>query len=792
MSARWRNTSLTWEELAERCAETLRTQESVEEYKKASKEEQSRLKDVGGFVGGWLTDGIRKSANVELRSMLTLDLDYADESSWERFTATFPHVRAMCYSTHSHTPQKPRLRLIIPLSRDVSADEYEPIARRVAERVGMDAFDDTTYQPARLFFWPSTPKDGEFYFRRQAGEPLDAEQMLGSYTDPADASVWPTSSRQAAAVLQRMRQKAQNPTEKKGLIGAFCRTYTIEEAIEKFLSDVYTRTNKAGRYTYSAGSVSGGLVCYDHKFAYANNATDPASQQLCNAFDLVRIHLCDASEDDQTQPIEKRRSFRRMEAIAADDPKVKAQNVLSRRCSAREDFRDITPEMIEGKAPAWMGSLDCRRNGNPLPTVSNLEIILENDSRLRGRIWYNMFTNEICVCGELPWPRASEQWTDSDDAQLWALTEQEYGISHQAKLSAAVNNVAWKHARHPVIDYLESLPEWDKQPRLEQLIIRALGSKDTPLTRAATKIHFAAAVRRILTPGCKYDYCLTLVGEEGTGKSSLVKTMGGAWFTDSLNTLETKSAVEQLQHTWLCELAEFAAMKKVEVEQVKAFISRTDDMMRPAYGRRVVSRPRHIVFFGTSNDPKLLRGEFGNRRFLIIPIDKTFRRLPTVAESMQALAKDRDLLWAEALHYARDSEFRLYLDEELEQQARRLQQEYNITSDDPMADDLRVFVDTLVPTGWDERSIESRKSWWADDTILKAVGTERRNVFAAREFLMEFYGMRRDNDKMRQKTQEVNRIFKQWGWTEVAKSRHTLKAYGCRIDAYKRPDDDAE
>lgn len=789
MTRSWQNREVTWAELAELCRATVRTPETMAQYRGMSHEEQSRRKDVGGFVGGYLKEGLRRNGAVTFRTLLTLDLDYATTESWESFTAAYPGVTALCYSTHSHTESRPRLRLVVPLSRRVSPEEYEPIARRVAAMTGMDMFDDTTYQPARLFYWPSTPKDGEFYYKEQEGGPLDADTILASYVDYRDVSAWPVSSRQDR-IVARKREKAGDPREKKGLVGAFCRTYPIEEAIETFLSNIYTRTNKEGRYTYSPGHVSGGLVCYDHLFAYANNTTDPCSLQLCNAFDLVRIHLFDGDSDDEGVPMGERESFRRMEEMAANDPKVKAENVFTRIRSAGEDFSDITDAMIDGRRPRWMEEFSTRKNGDLLPTIANMELILEHDPGLKDHVWYNRFTNEICVAGELPWEHQGEQWTDSDDAQLWGYVEKIYDISHQSKLAAAVNNVAQRNWRHPVMEYFDSLAPWDGVPRLELLIINALGSPDTELTRAVTKMHFTAAVRRILEPGCKYDYCLTLVGPEGTGKSSLVATMGGDWFTDSLNALDSKSAVEQIQKVWLCELAELAAIKKVDVENIKAFISRQSDLFRAAYGRRPVDRKRHIVFFGTSNDTKLLRGDDGNRRFLIVPIDPTLRKLPTVAETMEQVRRNRDKLWAEALHYARDNKFRLFLDERLEQEARKLQQSYNINSENPLREDLRVFCDTLVPSDWPERSIESRRAWWTDNSMLKTVGIVRRDVVSAREFLMEFYGWRRDNDRFYLRSREIAQIFKEWGWEEVRTSRHAEMVYGVRLRSFRRPEDE--
>lgn len=791
MARTWRNEEWEWAAIAARCSQTQRTSETVAEYKAMSREEQSRRKDTGGFVGGYLRDGVRKSGNVAFRTLVTLDLDYATATAWKDFTKAWPGVAAVCYSTHSHTPANRRLRLVLPLSRRVSPEEYEPIARRVAERCGMEQFDDTTYQAARLFYWPSTPRDGDFFFQEQQGMPLDADEVLRSYVDYHDVSSWPTSSR-VAKVITRQRQKAGDPTEKKGLVGAFCRCYTIEEAIDTFLSDVYTRTRSEGRYTYNAGHVSGGLVCYDHIFAYANNATDPCSGQLCNAFDLVRIHKFGADDDD-SQPLSDRKSQKLMEEFAANDAKVRAENVFTKARSAAEEFAGIEDYELDDTRPAWMEELKTRKNGDLLPTIANMELIIDNDKHLKNLVWFNEFTSEICVGGKLPWPHSgTEQWTDADDAQLWAYIEKVYDISHQSKLAAAVSNVAGRRSRHPVKEYFESLAPWDGVQRLEMLIINALGADDTPLARTMTKIHFAAAVRRILDPGCKYDYCLTLVGPEGAAKSSLVKEMGGAWFTDSLNALDSKSAVEQLQHTWLCELAEFAAMKKVEVEQIKAFISRTDDMMRPAYGRHVVNRPRHVVFFGTSNDPTVLRGDNGNRRFWIIPIKPELRKLPTVAATIVEVRRNRDKLWAEALHYARDAEFRLFLDEDMEAQARKLQQEYNISSGDPMREDLRQFIDTLVPANWEDRTLEQRRDWWSDDSPLKALGTLRRDVVSPREFLMEFYGWRRDDNRFYQKSREVGKVLKEWGWKMTGPSRHAAKAYGVQLKGYTRPKDEPE
>lgn len=146
-----RNINISWEEFLARVSNTVRTWETMEEYKKLPKMQQDDIKDVGGFVGGKLIDGKRKNGFVESRTMITLDIDEAKKGLWEQLTML--HDFTCCiYSTHKHTSEKPRLRLIIPLLRKVSVDEYVAIARRIAFDIGIEQFDNTTYEAARLMY----------------------------------------------------------------------------------------------------------------------------------------------------------------------------------------------------------------------------------------------------------------------------------------------------------------------------------------------------------------------------------------------------------------------------------------------------------------------------------------------------------------------------------------------------------------------------------------------------------------------------------------------------------------
>ena len=247
-SIQWKNKELLWSELVKRLSIPQRTHETMAEYKGMKKPDRDALKDVGGFVGGMIKGGRRKIDAVPARRLLTLDLDACTASDDPWFTvAMVIGCAAVLYSTHSSTPEAPRVRIVIPLSREVNPEEYAALSRRIAADIGIDLCDDTTYEPHRLMYWPSCSQDAEYTYEVSDGPWLNVDEQLSRYHDWHDTSEWPTSSRQSQ-IMKRMASKQQNPLEKDGAVGAFCKCYTVEDAIEEFLPEVYTKGTD-GRYT---------------------------------------------------------------------------------------------------------------------------------------------------------------------------------------------------------------------------------------------------------------------------------------------------------------------------------------------------------------------------------------------------------------------------------------------------------------------------------------------------------------------------------------------------------------
>lgn len=766
-SMSWTTKTLSWKQLTEKLQTTTRTRETYAEYAALPKMKQDEIKDVGGFVGGTLKEGRRKKGSVAWRSVLTLDADHVKGDLWAMIE-TMIDASALIYSTHKHHPDHPRLRLVIPLASPITADQYEPICRKVASDIGIDFFDDTTYEAHRLMYWPSTSADAEFVSELQEGPFLDPEEILGRYADEGldwrNPFHWPRSSREAVR-RERERKKAGDPTSKPGLVGAFCRAYTIHEAITEFLPDVYTQAQE-NRYTYAHGSTYGGVITYDDVFSYSHHETDPAGRRLCNAFDLVRIHLYGDRDEDENAPIAKQASYKAMQEKAQEDAAVKREIVAAQQEQAQEDFADpVTDE-------DWMSKLSFTDKGECKQTINNARIILEHDERLKNKIAYNDFSHALTITQNLPWHSVQgadgDRWRDADDAGLRLYMEQGYGIKQSSKIADALSVAAEKHKYHPVREYLDEL-EWDGIPRVETLLIDYLAAEDSLYTRAVTKKALAAAVARIYDPGCKFDYMLVLYGRQGIGKSHLIKTIAGKWYSDSVSTVQGKEAYEQLQGAWILEMAELSATRKAEAEATKHFISKSEDMFRVAYGKHVTRFPRQCVFIGTTNDAEFLRDRTGNRRFWPVTVG-----LGKPRENLFIMSEHTiNQLWAEAVELYREKE-PLYLSGKVEAAALEAQQKH--MEDNPKIGQIIEFLEMGLPDNWNQMNIEARRRYIHGSEFGEAEeGAKRRKKVCAMEILVELF--QKDQRWIKPfDTREINDILRGLpGWKENESNRGRMK-----------------
>lgn len=726
MDKKWKNTDISWEDFCSRVKTTQRTTETVEEYRKMRKGGQDSIKDVGGFVGGHLKDGRRKKGNVLSRSILTLDMDYGTSTIWEEISTFFPY-QCCIYSTHKHTPENPRLRLIIPLFRDVGEEEYAAVSRMVAKEIGIDLFDDTTYEPERLMYWPSTSRNGIFVYEEKDGSLLDPDVFLNKYDDWHDTSTWPVSSRQSE-VLDRSLKEQADPLSKEGVIGTFCRTYSVSRAIDTFLKDIYEPSVMVGRYDYIPADSSAGVILYDDKFAYSHHATDPASGRLLNAFDLVRIHKFGHLDDRATEstPPSKLPSFINMCEFAIQDDEVKTQFTKERMEQATIDFTEDN----------WQTALELDKQGKIKDTLDNIVLIIRNDSELES-IAFNKHRDGIDARDGLPWEQMKGGWNDSDNAALKVYLSNKYGIYSPTKTKDAILAVAAERSYHPIKEYLDHLPDWDGTDRVETLLIDYFNATDNSYTRAVTRKMMVAAVARIVQPGTKFDSVLILNGPQGIGKSTFFAKLAGDWFSDSLTLtdMKDKAGPEKLQGYWILELGELAGMRKTDVEVVKSFISRSDDKYRASYGVNVESHPRQCIIVGSTNaESGFLRDITGNRRFWPVRISGDGKR-----KAWKMSVYDVEQIWAETLVLYGKGE-KLYLEGSDVELATN--EQADAMESDEREGLVRTYLETLLPDDWNALSLYERRNYLNGSEFggESRVGTVERTLVCNMEIWCECFG----------------------------------------------------
>ena len=575
--------------------------------------------------------------------------------------------------------------------------------------------------------------------------------------------------------------------EKPGIIGAYNRAHPIRDVLETILADVYSPCAMSDRFTYIEGSTSAGLIIYeDEGFAYSHHSTDPAGGQLCNAFDLVRIHRFGEldADADPTKGITKMPSYKAMMEFAQNDDAVKVALAEARMQDALSEFAGDFEEVAAPEGD-WRTKLEIRKDGSIAPNAKNALVILLFDEHLKS-IRMNTMTGMIeAEVDSLPWKRDFIFWQNTDTEQLYMWIANVHNVQFPKELfQMALTTVANKRRFHPIEDYLQELPEWDGEERVEKLLVDYLGAENTIFNREAITKVMLAAIARVYQPGIKFDYMLVLNGPQGIGKSTFFNRLFKGYLSDSLTMLDMrdKTGSEKLQGYWALEVAEMAGMRKADIECVKSFISRQEDIYRPAYGRVVEKHPRRCVIVGSTNSSTgFLRDISGNRRFW--PVRCTGGQLKPWNLDEETISQ----LWAEALAKYNQGES-LLLSAEAEEIAQAEQRE--AIEEDPRMAQVVEYLEKPIPKNWEKLDLDTRRMFLEGDTDYDPESLVDRETVSNMEIWVECFGKKAADMERKDSDALTALMMKVEGWERSGKVRKVALYGKQRLYARQRGNDD--
>lgn len=465
-------------------------------------------------------------------------------------------------------------------------------------------------------------------------------------------------------------------------------------------------------------------------------------------------------------------------------------------------------EPVDETDPDWKSRFHRNEEGELKSTLPNVTLIVENDARMRGVMQFNEFSQEIVLRAE---PRIAKKkrdsshapanlespiwklrdalngdnWTDSHDNGVRSLIEtksqmQGYAIKVTDRdLRAAIDAAGRRRSFHPIKEQITAQP-WDGKPRAETMFIDYLGCEDTTYNRQAALLTLVGAVARIFRPGHKFDFVPILEGAQGKGKSTFIKILGLKWYGELTGDIgDPKQMIESMQGKWILELGELSAMQRSEVNDLKAFVSRTHDKARLSYEKRSKEFGRQCIFMGSTNDREYLRDQTGNRRFwpIVCRITGQINNRKFASEVQQ--------IWAEAVHlyhtmetdYAALDELPLHMKGEAEALALEMQESRRVeTAEEVLAGQIVSWLDTPLDAEFDDLDADA-EPLLRQETCIAQIWNEM---------------MERTGSVPHAETVKIGRAMQMTKWHRshnIKKSSPINRKYGaCRI--YSRPEGD--
>lgn len=277
------------------------------------------------------------------------------------------------------------------------------------------------------------------------------------------------------------------------------------------------------------------------------------------------------------------------------------------------------------------------RQGQPVCNLDNGLRVLQNIPEFNKKIWFDEFHNKIFT----DWNGQEREWSDGDDLVLTAYIQRSIGIRRMTDdlVRKAVILFSRTDKRNEPKDWFNTIT-WDGIPRISKYMTTYLGAVDSPYLQAVSRNWWISMIARVMNPGCQMRHMVILEGKQETGKSKSLATVGGRWYCEAHEDINSNNFFQILQARLIVEIGELQSFSRAGVTRIKQVVSCSTDRYRAPYARLPQDNPRTCVFVGTTNEDKYLDDPTGSTRFW--PVATGFIRIDNIA-------RDREQLYAEAV-----------------------------------------------------------------------------------------------------------------------------------------------
>lgn len=594
----------------------------------------------------------RGGANVAYLDVLAYDFDHLMPSTLQSLLERLDDERVLVYSTHRHTPEAPRVRVVFFLSRRITPQEFRTLHASVAAHFGLtELLDKKCKDASHLYFFPTSPRGApRIGVYNDEGRYLDVDKHIV-------AQQLRTMERQRAPDLG---QQEEPEAVDLGSLRARLARYNPQDDFDGQKRE-FVRRMRAGEALADKGGRDDAI----HRTASILAWNLPLNTPVEAAMELIRPSIMAIPQYDDDGPDENPDGWMRKAEYSftktaekklaeAEERNLFLAALNRKRAQAPPTPKSSVPTqqapvsaLLPPPAPSaspgsrdsnWRAMLQMKHMKSGEVVVErvpmNMTVALQNCPEWENALRFNVLKNEVeAIGGPLT---VEERHPDQLPVamQNW-MTEYVCSLTLN-DVQAQMEFIARFTPYDPIQSYLDNLV-WDGVKRLDAWLEAYCGAKpEAPFGR----MWMVGGVARAKEPGCKMDNVLVLEGGQNAGKSAMLRILGGEWFSEAKSALAHRDTMELTARSWVIELPELSAMRRSETEAHKAFFSANDDRFRLAYARRVADFKRRCIFAGSTNEDEYLQDDTGNRRYWPVYCREF---------NLEALRRDRDQLWAEAV-----------------------------------------------------------------------------------------------------------------------------------------------